>query len=230
MTVFQTGWLLFGLIVYLTLFNARKKLSFLPLFSARTWLQFHIWVGLLSAIVFFWHIGWRMPFGWFNWLFTALYVVGVISGIVGLVWSRTIPRRLTARGGEVIWEQIPARRAALRMEAESLALRSVADARADTVAQFYSDHLHEYFVGARRAPQDLLAGLENLKRFLNEQERSVAEELATLVRKKDDLDFHYTQQRRLKVWLLVHIPLTYSLLVFSVAHVVLVYAFKGGAQ
>jgi len=34
----------------------------------------------------------------------------------------------------------------------------------------------------------------------------------------------------LKGWLFVHIPLTYSLLLASVAHIVVVYAFSGGAR
>jgi hypothetical protein len=229
MSAYQTGWLLFALMIALTVFNARKKIPFLPLFSARAWLQFHIWTGFLSAIIFFWHIGWRLPFGWFNWSFTAVYALVMISGIVGLVWSRTIPRRLTARGGEVIWEQIPSRRAALRAEAESVALRLVGDTPAETVAQFYSEHLHDFFAGAPGAPRELLGGLENLKRFVNDQERGVVEQLAALVRKKDDLDFHYAQQWRLKAWLFLHIPLTYSLLVFSAVHIVVVYAFSGRA-
>ena len=230
MTVFQTGWVLFALMIALTVFNARKKLPFLPLFSGRVWLQFHIWMGLLSAVVFFWHIGWRIPSGWFNWVFTALYAAVMISGIIGLVWSRTIPKRLTARGGEIIWEQIPARRAAVRAEAESLALKSVAEVKAETVAQFYTDNLHDFFLGTPGVSRELLARLENLKRVLNEQERVVVDKLSSLVREKDDLDYHYAQQFRLKAWLFVHIPLTYSLLAFSVVHIVIVYAYSGGAQ
>ena len=55
----------------------------------------------------------------------------------------------TVRGGEIIWEQIPSRRAAVRAEAESLALKSVTEAKAETVAQFYADHLHDFFLGAQ---------------------------------------------------------------------------------
>src|SRR5207244_1438224 len=111
------------------------KLPFLPLLSAKAWLQFHIWAGLISAAIFVWHAGW--PAGRFNWLLTALYVLVMVSGIVGWVWSRTIPRQLTARGGEVIWEAIPARRAALREQAETLALQS------PVIGKFYVENLHD---------------------------------------------------------------------------------------
>ena len=116
MTQFQTGWLLFALMVALTVFNVRKKLPFLPVLSAKAWMQFHIWTGLVSAAVFFWHTGWRWPSGWFNGIFSLLYALVMVSGIVGWVWSRRIPQQLTDRGGEIIFEQIPGRRAALRRE------------------------------------------------------------------------------------------------------------------
>ena len=44
------------------------------------------------------------------------------------------------------------------------------------------------------------------------------------------LPFQYASQRLLKLWLFVHIPLTYSLLVWTVAHIVLVFAYSGGAR
>jgi hypothetical protein len=34
----------------------------------------------------------------------------------------------------------------------------------------------------------------------------------------------------LKLWLFVHIPLTYSLLLWTLAHIVLVFAYSGGAR
>jgi hypothetical protein len=50
------------------------------------------------------------------------------------------------------------------------------------------------------------------------------------VRRKDALDYCGALQAALKLWLFVHLPLTYSLMIFSVWHVVLVFAFSGGAR
>ena len=52
-TSFFTGWTLFVMMLSLTLLNARKKLPFLPLGSASGWLQFHIYLGLLTIVVLF---------------------------------------------------------------------------------------------------------------------------------------------------------------------------------
>ena len=72
--------------------------------------------------------------------------------------------------------------------------------------------------------------LEDLRRYLNEQERATLEKLAQLVREKDGLDYHRAVQTTLKLWLFVHVPLTYGLMIFSLLHVVLVFAFSGGTR
>src|SRR5262245_39652984 len=72
---YLTGWALFAVILALTFFNARKKLPFLPLFSSETWLQFHIYAGLLTGVLFLVHISYRMPSGWFESTLAWLYVL-----------------------------------------------------------------------------------------------------------------------------------------------------------
>src|SRR6185295_19297240 len=54
-----SGWLLAGLVIFLTSYNLFKQLSFLPLGTSATWLQFHIYAGLLSIVVFVLHSGGR---------------------------------------------------------------------------------------------------------------------------------------------------------------------------
>ncbi len=68
------------------------------------------------------------------------------------------------------------------------------------------------------------------KRFANEAERGKIAKLSALVRQKDGLDYHRALQLALRLWLFVHIPLTYGLLVFTALHLVLVFGFSGGAR
>ena len=72
--------------------------------------------------------------------------------------------------------------------------------------------------------------MAEVDRFINASEKKIVAELTELVRQKDMLDFHRAAQLVMKGWLFVHIPLTYGLLVFSVAHVVIIYSFSGGAR
>ena len=51
-TAFLSGWVLATLLVLLSAFNARKKLPFLAIGTASSWLQFHIYAGFFSFILF----------------------------------------------------------------------------------------------------------------------------------------------------------------------------------
>jgi hypothetical protein len=75
----------------------------------------------------------------------------------------------------------------------------------------------------------VLEKVEDLKRYTNEREREILDQLADLLREKRRLEFHYALQGLLKAWLFVHIPFTYSLLIFTVVHLVLVFGFSAGA-
>jgi hypothetical protein len=238
--VYLTGWALLALILFLTAYNARKKLPFLPLLSSRTWLRAHSWVGILAAAVFLMHLRWHVPTGPFEALLAALFVGVTLSGVAGWWLSRVLPRRLTSAGGEVPYERIPAIRRALREKAEALVVTGIPTAGTTTLADFYAARLSGFFAGpanfwphlfgSRHALNSLLADLGEVKKYLNHAEKSAAIELAALVREKDALDLHRAMQVVLKGWLFVHIPLTYGMLAFIGVHVVLVYAFSGGAR
>jgi hypothetical protein len=238
--VYLTGWALFVLILFLTAYNARKKLPFLPLLSSRVWLRAHSWVGMATAIVFLVHLRWRKPAGPFEDTLAALFVAVTLSGIAGWWLSRVLPRRLTSAGGEVPYGRIPIIRRALRERAETLVVAGIPAAGATTLADFYASRLSGFFAGpanfgqhlfgSRHTLNSLLSELGEVKKYLNNAEKSAAIELAALVREKDALDLHRSMQLVLKGWLFVHIPLTYGLLAFIGVHIVLVYAFSGGAR
>ncbi|MHC4995593.1 MAG: hypothetical protein ACYTGQ_11130, partial [Planctomycetota bacterium] len=64
-------------------------------------------------------------------------------------------------------------------------------------------------------------------RYLGDEERAIARELADLVETKDALDYHYAMQGALKAWFFVHIPLTYALILVAVVHAYLIHTFLG---
>ena len=99
--VYLTGWSLFALMLYLTAYNGRKKIPFLPLVSSRLWFQVHVYVGLFTGFVFLLHLQWHWPTGWFEVLLAVLFLGVTGSGLVGWWLSRSLPPRLTTAGGEV---------------------------------------------------------------------------------------------------------------------------------
>src|SRR5688572_14315422 len=98
---YLTGWTLLAFMLVLTLYNGRKKIPFLPLLKSKTWLQFHIYAGYFTFLLFLGHVRMRFPTGWFEITLASLYVLVMLSGILGLFISRSFPKRLTTRGGEV---------------------------------------------------------------------------------------------------------------------------------
>lgn len=238
--VYLTGWALLALCIFLTGYNARKKLPFLPLGSSRLWLQIHAYTGLFTAVLFVFHLRFAAPTGVLNLALAALFLAVTLSGLAGWWLSRVIPRRLTTAGGEIPFERIPIVRRELRLEAEQTALAAIPEAKDTTLADYYARSLAPAFAAgprvvphlfaSRRELNDRLATLAEAGRFLSEPEKARAEALAGLVRARHVLDFHYANQLLLKTWLFVHVPLTYGLLLFAALHVLLVTAFSGGAR
>jgi hypothetical protein len=233
-TNFTTGYILFGCLVFLALFNLRKKLAMLPrIGSASFWMQLHIYVGLATFVIFGMHVAWRVPTGRFETALAALYLIVGLSGVYGLCITRMIPRRLTGLPQDVIFERIPWLRLELTRQARELVL-SVCEST-DVLARFYVNRLANFLERPRgwvyllhpsgRLRRQMIAEIDELNRFLGDDQRRAGRELVELVKRKDDLDYHFAMQGRLKGWLFVHIGLTYSLLILALVHLVLVHAF-----
>ena len=233
-----SGWALIFIVLALIVFRIRKDISTVPLLSNAVWMQFHAYAGILSIVLFAYHIDWRIPNGYLELVLGALFLIVAGSGLVGLGLARVLPRRLARRGEEVIWERIPIFVAELRGAAEDVIRESASQTQSTTIRDFYLTRLHALFVKPRNLFLHLIASdrpsatirreFRTLNRYLNAQEREYADKLRELVEKKNDLDFHYALQLALKAWLLAHVPLTYSLLILAIIHLFLVYAFSGG--
>ena len=144
---FFTGWALLAGMFVLTIYNVRKKLPFLPLGNSETWLQIHIYLGFFTTLLFLIHLRFQLPHGGFEITLAWLFILVSGSGMVGLFFSRALPRRLATRGGEVIFEKIPGLRHSLRAQAEALALGP--EAKSTVIGEFYVKHLADFFAGPR---------------------------------------------------------------------------------
>jgi hypothetical protein len=238
-SAFSTGYLMLATVLFLALYNIRKKLPFLPLGSSAAWLQWHIYVGMGSIGLFSLHAGLRWPTGALEATLFAIYVATAASGLVGLYLTRTIPSQLARVGEEVIYERIPALRYQVRTLAGDVVLESVAASGATTLADFFANRLYDFFHRPRglryfarpttALRRSLMHELQSVRRYLSDQEQAACERLFSLVRRKDDLDFHSARQLLLKTWLFVHIGLTYALVALALLHGLLALAFRGGA-
>jgi hypothetical protein len=237
-SAFTTGYVLLAAVMFLALYNVRKKFPFLPLGTSATWLQWHLYVGIGSIGLFALHAGVPWHAGVLNSALAATYLATIGSGVIGLFLTRTIPRQLARVGEEVIYERIPAVRLQVGSQAGDAVIQSVTASGATTLADFYVERLFDFFHRPRGARyfirptterrRSLMSELTAVRRYLSDQEQAACERLFALLRRKDDLDFHEARQRLLKGWLFVHIGLTYGLVVLAFLHGLLAIAFRGG--
>lgn len=230
-----TGWSLVALMVFLALFNVRKKLSMLPLGSAQAWLRLHV-VGGILALLFFWiHTGSLWPLGRYEQILALLFYLLTANGIVGYILQKIYPGHLTQTGLEIIYERIPAEIVEIRESAEALILECTQSTGVETLAQYYLETFDWFFrkprffashaVGRQKASHWLRQQVATVKRYLNDAEGAYLAKLQILAETKNKIDIHYALQTVLKSWLLVHVPLTVAVLVFVIWHILLVHAY-----
>jgi hypothetical protein len=237
-TAILTGLLLYGLVVALALFNGRKKLPFIPLARASTWLQVHIYVGWLCVLVFFLHAGFRWPLGLLEQLVAAAFLIVALSGVFGMLLSRWLPGRLNRSGEALTYERIPEIRQEIRSRDEALIAVADRESESSTMGDFYLNHLLGYInmrpgllspiVGQPRMYWRTVGTLASLERYFNAREREVAAELTEWIEAKRNLDTQFAGQRLLKLWLFVHIPMTAALLLLGLAHGLIALRYAGG--
>ncbi|MGH8094674.1 MAG: hypothetical protein ACREIF_14590 [Chthoniobacterales bacterium] len=232
-----TGILLLALVLGLALFNTRKKLPFLPLVKAATWLQIHIYAGWFCLFIFLLHIQFRVPGGAFEITLACVFFVVILSGFFGLFISRDLPPRMARSGEPLVYERIPAFRRRIQSEVEELIRLAERETESSTLGNFYVQYLREFFISrpnvfsalrrSERKWHALLAETDALDRYLNEREKTIASEIRDWIETKQNLDFQYAAQRLLKFWLFVHIPFTYSLILLGIAHGVVATLYAG---
>lgn len=114
----------FAMMVYAGLLGARKKVRIWRLGRAQTWMRGHLWLGTLSFPVIVFHAGFTFG-GGLSFVLMWLFVIVVISGLLGAYLQQTMPRRMLREVPmETIFEQIDHVRAQLLAEADT----AVADA------------------------------------------------------------------------------------------------------
>ena len=238
-SAFFTGWILFGMLVFLLLFNLRKKLSFLPLGSAYTWAQFHMYIGLLMLALFFAHVN-GFPNGYFELLLATVFILLSISGIYGLYISRVLPPRLSNNSEYVIYERIPGLREKIRKEIEVIIDESRDNLQSKALVDFYDQTLFSYLSQGCNFWRHIVntssvyaywnQRFSALAKYLTDEEISVMKQVQQLTFQKIDIDSQFASRSMLKYWLFIHIPLSYTLFMMVVLHLMLAYSFSWGAN
>lgn len=101
------GTLALAAMIFAGLLAVRKKFPGLRLGSAQFWLRGHIWLGLLSVPLVFFHSGFRFG-GTLERALMYVFLIVIASGVYGLALQQVLPRVLKVRVPlETFPQQIP---------------------------------------------------------------------------------------------------------------------------
>ena len=110
----------FALMIFAGLLGARRKVPMWRLGRAATWLRGHIWLGLLSFPLIVFHGGFHFG-GAMTFTLMVLFIVVVLSGVLGVLLQQMLPRLMLTRVPlETVYEQIDPIVEQLRGEADEL--------------------------------------------------------------------------------------------------------------
>lgn len=232
-----TGATVLGALVLLVLLGVRRRIPVFRVGSVSAWTQVHIYTGLFAAGVYVLHVPTLIAGGVFETGLSIVFLLVTASGLYGVYASRTLPRRLTAVEGQHRFDRVAWHRDQIATSARGLVDELNEPAGVQVLSGFYATYLNPFFNagpslayvmvpgGARR--RRLLSGLKELDRYLQSDGRSTAGSLAALVRRRDDLDYQFALQLRLRVWLVVHGAFSVVLVAGSIVHAVVALRFIG---
>lgn len=227
-----SGYSLFACIIFLGAFKVRKHLSMIPLIPAKFWFSMHSLIGVLAILLYFLHVDRWWPDTGYVQLLAALMVAVSLTGLIGYVLEKIYPARLTQSDTEILFEKIPDACFQIRKEVERLLFEQIKDTGSGTLSRHYMESIDWYFqrprflwshiTGANKADFWLKQQFSIVNRYLNDDEKEYSRQLEVLAHKKHDLDYQYALQGLLKLWLLLHVPLSVMLILMSFWHLLLV--------
>lgn len=233
------GALAFAIFLFASALGIRKKQRLWPIGRVRFWLKAHIWLTILTIPLVLFHCGFRVGGVHAQWLM-ALYVVVMVSGFVGLALQQFMPGLMKDRlPREVVFEQIPHLRAQLLAAATELreklraseprahagpAVAVAEDPSVRVLAQFLDDDCLPY-LAARRGGRMRLGEASTATGIFRSTRVNVAAEWRPKVDALEQwcserrwMDVQTKYQHWLHGWLLVHVPASFALLIFTAWH------------
>ena len=241
------GWILAGGMSLQLYFHIAIKTARLSAKSIMRWRKVHIFLGYLLIAAFISHSDLSLPDTGFEWAMWAGFALVSLSGIFGsyLTWALKAKHGIT---DGLAYERIPARRAELAQDVHALVTQT--DPAGTEIAlpappydawimDLYTNHLREFFqrpghftahlIASQRPLTRLTDEIDNLSRYVDKKSQDKLAAIKTLMVEKDRLDFARVYFGLTKGWLFVHVPATYALVVLTVLHILVVYAFSSGA-
>lgn len=216
-------------IIWLMSYGARKRAYHSALGTVQGWLSAHVWIGVGLLLLVPLHAGFSFGCN-VHTLAYALMVVTIVSGIWGVINYSTLAARIESHRGGVTSKQILEQLQSLSTDIEGMCKNK-------------SD---EFVASAQRLDPGLSVGFFSLlrkQRFLHvdqkvagealtripESERDEALRVFSLIDQKCDLMTGLFAEARVKallrLWLFIHVPVSFALCIALAIHILSVFFF-----
>ena len=235
--------LLFGIagttaMIFAGLLAARKRIVSRKLGSISWWLKGHLWVGLVSVPLIFFHSGFRFG-GLLEQLTMWCFLSVIISGVIGQILQHVTPRFMkTAAPQQAIFEQLEVAIKSLKKSADAQVLsvydtlfvnvqEDGVDSPDDFLRAFYLRHVRTFLQVEVDPKSSLLNATQAAGVFATIREGipskmvSIAVDLESICNERRQLISQNKLQWIMHGWTLIHIPLSMSLLILTLVHVVM---------
>jgi hypothetical protein len=236
--------------IFSGLLAARKKVEVWRLGRAQSWMRGHLWLGLLSLPLILFHGGFRFG-GPLTTVLMVMLILVVASGVFGAALQHYLPKVMTSEVPfETIFEQIDHIRAQLLAEADEVIARASAPlklvaaapsgdlaATADSVLSaeealaplrnFYAREMRPFLEDQRGRNQPLADAekargiFDGLRRLLPPGMHEIAKSLEEICEEERQLRRQARLHHWLHGWLMLHIPLSFALLLLGFVHAVM---------
>ena len=199
--------------------------------TTRAWMEIHLVSGVVFGALVLFHTGFSLPTGLFYWSLWTLSLYTVVSGVLGVLVQKLVPRLLSSGlTTEVVYERAGELVEDIRERSDELASKT-----SPTVATAYQRELRGvlerlrprwiYFFdigGGKRRYERMFTHLRSRLGADEHQTRQTLDELERLFVAKLEIDAGVTLQRALRWWVWAHVPPSMLLCGFVVAHIVTV--------
>ena len=227
----------FGLMLFAGLLGFRRRFPAWRVGRPETWLRAHLWLSLLAVPLTFFHAGFQFG-GTLTVVLMVLFIVVTLSGILGVILQQILPRVMTSRVTmETIYEEISHVMEQLLAEADAIVVPAVGPLveavvsgptpaeGAGPLREFYLKQIRPFLAGA--APAGPLSSaarasvaFTSVRPLVPPNLHDSLRDLEIVCEERRQLISQKKLHRWLHAWLLVHVPLSYAILVLGAAHAV----------
>jgi hypothetical protein len=224
-----------ALMIATGLLSLRKRLPRWAIGTAARWLKAHLYLGLLSVPLILFHAGFRLG-GPLEMTLMIVFALIVVSGLMGVALQQYLPRVMKSTiTAETAYDQIPSVCRSLRGTADE-AVSSVcgglfetdgADDPQDDLRHFYVRQVRPFLVStdgrgfAVANASQASALFAQIRTRLPESFHETVSQLSTICHERRHLVVQRRMHHWLHAWLLLHIPLSMTLLVLGLAHAIM---------